>query len=66
MGLEDLSKLPLEAALMFDAVQIFARAFKRFKDAVKGDARTLSCTDSDSWEHGTSLSNFVRDVSTEK
>lgn len=63
MGLEDLSKLPLEAALMFDAVYIFARAFKRFKDAVKGDARTLDCTALDSWEHGTSLSNFIRDVS---
>ncbi|XP_031827369.1 glutamate receptor ionotropic, kainate 2 isoform X2 [Nomia melanderi] len=59
-GLDDPSQLRVEPALMYDAVQLFARAFKRLKDAIKGDVKQLSCNDTSSWEHGYSLSNFMR------
>lgn len=59
-GLDDPSKLRVEPALMYDAVQLFARAFKDLKDAVKGDVKQLPCNGSMSWEHGYSLSNFMR------
>ena len=62
MGLEDLSKMRVEWALMFDAVQLFGRAFKQFKDAVKGNIRALACDGYDNWEHGASLANFMRAV----
>lgn len=62
-GLNDPSELRVEPALMYDAVQLFARAFKRLKDAIKGDVRQLPCNGSLSWEHGYSLSNFMRLVS---
>ncbi|XP_076751091.1 glutamate receptor ionotropic, kainate 2 isoform X2 [Xylocopa sonorina] len=54
------SQLRVEQALMYDAVQLFARAFKRLKDAIKGDMKQLPCNGTQSWEHGYSLSNFMR------
>lgn len=65
-GLDDLSQLRVEPALMYDAVQLFARAFKQLKDATKGDVKVLSCNGGDRWEHGLSLSNFMRSVRCEK
>lgn len=62
-GLEDPRKLRVEHALMYDAVQLFARAFKRLKDTIKGDVKKLPCNGSVSWEHGFSLNNFIRVVS---
>lgn len=62
MELEDLSKMRVEWALIYDAVQLFARAFKQFKEAVKGNVRALTCDGFDSWEHGASLANFIRAV----
>ena len=59
-GFDDPSQLRVEPALMYDAVQLFARAFKRLKDAVKGDVKQLPCNGTISWEHGYSLSNFIR------
>lgn len=61
-GLDDLSQLRVEPALMYDAVQLFARAFKQLKDATRGDVKVLSCNESDRWENGLSLSNFMRSV----
>ncbi|XP_026666489.1 glutamate receptor ionotropic, kainate 3-like [Ceratina calcarata] len=59
-GLDDPSQLRVEPALMYDAVQLFARAFKQLKDAIKGDVKQLPCNGTMSWEHGYSLSNFMR------
>ncbi|XP_076658018.1 glutamate receptor ionotropic, kainate 2 isoform X2 [Halictus rubicundus] len=59
-GLDYASQLRVEPALMYDAVQLFARAFKHLKDAVKGDVKQLFCNGSLSWDHGYSLSNFIR------
>ncbi|XP_070167335.1 glutamate receptor ionotropic, kainate 2-like isoform X5 [Polyergus mexicanus] len=63
-GLDDASQLQVEPALMYDAVQLFARAFKQLKDAIKGDVKNLPCDGSDRWEHGLSLSNFMRSTET--
>lgn len=62
-GLESPSDIRIEVALMFDAMQLFAKAFKQLKDAVKGDVRSLPCNGTLSWEHGLSLNNFFRLVS---
>ncbi|XP_076391777.1 glutamate receptor ionotropic, kainate 2 isoform X2 [Megachile rotundata] len=59
-GFDDASQLRVESALMYDAVQLFARGFKQLKDAVKGDVKQLTCNDTSNWEHGSSLSNFIR------
>ncbi|XP_057319651.1 glutamate receptor ionotropic, kainate 3-like isoform X2 [Microplitis mediator] len=60
MGLEDLSKMRTDWALMFDAIQLFSRAFKQLEEAVEGDVKALACDALDNWEHGASLSNFIR------
>ena len=62
MGLDSLSKLRVEPALTYDAVQLFARAFKQFQDAVKGNIKSLDCNGADNWELGASLSNILRSV----
>lgn len=62
-GLSGPTNMPIETALMFDSMQLFARAFKQLKDAVKGDVKALPCNGSLSWEHGLSLTNFIRLVS---
>ncbi|XP_014479803.1 PREDICTED: glutamate receptor ionotropic, kainate 2-like isoform X2 [Dinoponera quadriceps] len=60
-NLDDSSKLRTEPALMYDAVQLFARALKQLRDATKqGDVKELPCDGSERWEHGLSLSNFMR------
>lgn len=65
-GLDDPTQLQVEPALMYDAVQLFARAFKQLKNAINGDVKKLPCDGSDRWEHGLSLSNFMRSVRGEK
>ncbi|XP_011061173.1 PREDICTED: glutamate receptor ionotropic, kainate 2-like [Acromyrmex echinatior] len=57
-------QLRVEHALMYDAVQLFARAFKQLKDATKGNVKKLSCDGDSRWEHGLSLSNFMRSTET--
>lgn len=64
MGLDSLSQLRVGEALTYDGVQLFARSFKRFNDAVQGNVRSLACEVSDNWEFGASLSNYIRTVST--
>ncbi|XP_076178431.1 glutamate receptor ionotropic, kainate 2 isoform X2 [Ptiloglossa arizonensis] len=59
-GLDDPTKLRVEPALMYDAVQLFAKAFNHLQDAIEGDVKQLSCNGSESWEHGYSLNNFIR------
>ncbi|XP_061943148.1 glutamate receptor ionotropic, kainate 2-like isoform X5 [Apis cerana] len=59
-GLDNPRQLRVEPALMYDAVQLFARAFKQLKDSIEGDVKKLPCNDTINWEHGYSLSNFMR------
>lgn len=61
-GLDDVSKLRLEPALIYDAVQLFARAYKQLNDATDGEVKKIMCNDTERWEHGLSLSNFMRSV----
>ncbi|XP_018340936.1 PREDICTED: glutamate receptor ionotropic, kainate 2-like isoform X2 [Trachymyrmex septentrionalis] len=63
-NLDDPSQLQVEHALMYDAVQLFARAFKQLKDATKGNVKKLLCDGDSRWEHGLSLSNFMRSTET--
>lgn len=62
LGITEANQLTLEQALMFDGVQLFARAFKQLSDSVKGELKQLPCDGSENWEHGISLSNFIRSV----
>ena len=62
-GLNDPSELRVEPALMYDAVQLFARAFNRLRYTIKANVKPLLCNGSISWEHGFSLNNFIRVVS---
>lgn len=62
MGLEDLSKMRTEWALIFDAVQLFSRAFEQLEEAVEVEVKELACDGVDNWEHGASLGNFIRAV----
>lgn len=64
--LDNPSQLRVEHALMYDAVQLFAKAFKQLEDATKGNVKQLSCDGNSRWEHGLSLSNFMRSVRQEK
>ncbi|KAK2579601.1 hypothetical protein KPH14_010895 [Odynerus spinipes] len=59
-NLTDPSQLRIEAALAFDAVQLFARGMALLEDSVTGDLKQLSCNETKSWEFGYSLSNFIR------
>ncbi|KAK9303596.1 hypothetical protein QLX08_004759 [Tetragonisca angustula] len=59
-GLNDPSELRVEPALMYDAVQLFARAFNRLRYTIKANVKPLLCNGSISWEHGFSLNNFMR------
>lgn len=62
-GLNDPSQLRVEPALMYDAVQLFARAFSRLRYTIKANVKALPCNSGVSWEHGFSLNNFMRVVS---
>ncbi|XP_011690717.1 PREDICTED: glutamate receptor ionotropic, kainate 2-like isoform X2 [Wasmannia auropunctata] len=61
-NLADGSHLRVEAALAYDAVQLFASGYTRFRDSVKkyGDVKKLSCNRTEIWGHGFSLSNYIR------
>ncbi|XP_048512589.1 glutamate receptor ionotropic, kainate 2-like [Athalia rosae] len=59
-GLESISQLTVEAALVYDGVQTFGRALKQLDDAIVADVETSLCENSESWEHGSSLMNFMR------
>jgi ionotropic kainate glutamate receptor 4 len=49
-------------ALIHDAVQLFARALHRL-DSPSVDIKPLDCASQNNWGHGTSLINFMKDVS---
>ncbi|XP_012251025.2 glutamate receptor ionotropic, kainate 2-like isoform X2 [Athalia rosae] len=59
-GLESPSQLTVEAALVYDGVQLFGRALKQLDDAIMADVKLSLCNNLESWEHGSSLMNFMR------
>ncbi|XP_077258758.1 glutamate receptor ionotropic, kainate 2-like isoform X2 [Temnothorax americanus] len=59
-NLPDGSHLRVEAALAYDAVQLFASGYARLRKGIKGNLKNLSCSSTEVWEHGFSLSNYMR------
>ncbi|XP_014608313.1 PREDICTED: glutamate receptor ionotropic, kainate 2-like [Polistes canadensis] len=53
-------QLRLEPALMYDAVQLFAQTLKQLNGVTNDDVKQLPCNGSMSWEHGSTLLNFMR------
>ena len=66
MRLDSIDQLRSEPALIYDSIQFFARAFKRFKEAVEGNVKALECDAIDNWDFGESLNNYIRTVSISK
>lgn len=54
------TQLTVEAALVYDSVQLFGRALKQLDDAIIANVKTELCDNRNSWEHGSSLMNFMR------
>ncbi|XP_070167336.1 glutamate receptor ionotropic, kainate 2-like isoform X1 [Polyergus mexicanus] len=54
------SHLKVEAALAYDAVQLFAKGYARLRDSVNGNTKKLFCNRTEIWGHGFSLSNYMR------
>lgn len=60
-GYASVNMLTVNQALMYDAVQLLARAFKEMDDIVK-HVPPLPCDGSEVWEHGETLTNYIRTV----
>jgi hypothetical protein len=58
---EVLCVMQVSMALIHDAVQLFAHALRRL-DSRAVNIRPLDCESQDSWGHGASLINFMKDV----
>uniref|UniRef100_T1IYW2 Glutamate receptor ionotropic, kainate 2 n=1 Tax=Strigamia maritima TaxID=126957 RepID=T1IYW2_STRMM len=58
------NNLRAEAALMYDAVMLFATALTDLDLSNKIDIRPLSCDSNDAWAHGNSLINYMKLVQT--
>ncbi|XP_011157526.3 glutamate receptor ionotropic, kainate 2 isoform X2 [Solenopsis invicta] len=59
-NLTDGSHLRVEAALAYDAVQLFASGYARLRDSIYVNLTKLSCSGTEIWGHGSSLSNYMR------
>jgi len=53
-------RMQTETALIYDAVQLFARALHDLDRSQNVDTRPLSCDGSDTWRHGNSLVNYMK------
>ncbi|KAL0117227.1 hypothetical protein PUN28_010223 [Cardiocondyla obscurior] len=54
------SHLRVEAALAYDAVQLFASGYARLRNGINENFKKLSCNSTEIWGHGVSLSNYMR------
>ncbi|XP_015522024.2 glutamate receptor ionotropic, kainate 2 [Neodiprion lecontei] len=63
-GVESPSQITVEAALIYDGVQVFGRALRELDDTVVADAKSSLCHNVTSWEHGSSLMNIMRSIET--
>lgn len=50
----------VETALIYDAVKLFADALQRLKVSKNIDSKKLYCNQSNSWEHGLSVINYMK------
>lgn len=62
LNLADGSHLRVEAALAYDAVQLFASSYARLLCNSEENLEKLSCNRMKIWEHSFSLSNYIRNV----
>lgn len=64
-GIQSVEKLRVEEALMFDAIALFAQAYKdlTYENAIKGAKLSENYTEPDPWIHGLSLKNYILYVS---
>lgn len=64
-GIQSVEKLRVEEALMFDAVALFAQAYKdmSYNHPIKGKKLSENYTEPDPWTHGLSLRNYILYVS---
>lgn len=53
----------LEAALVYDGVQLLAKALHEMDRSQEVMPKSLSCDAADSWSQGINLVNFMRNVS---
>ncbi|XP_029164967.1 glutamate receptor ionotropic, kainate 2-like [Nylanderia fulva] len=56
------SHLKVEAALAYDAVQLFASGYAQLRDSINGNLKKLFCNRTETWGHGFSLSNYMRNT----
>jgi hypothetical protein len=54
--------LQTETALMYDAVHLFARALHVLDASQQIEVKSLSCDLTDTWDHGYSLINYMKNV----
>ena len=50
------------AALMYDAVYLFARSLQQLSEAHNVETGPLTCGGTNSWKQGSSLHNFIKMV----
>ena len=58
--------LQTETALMYDAALLFATALSELDRSQEIETAVLSCDSEQSWEHGNSLINYMKLVSTQR
>ncbi|XP_042214385.1 glutamate receptor ionotropic, kainate 2-like isoform X2 [Homarus americanus] len=57
---DDIKKVTTEAALMYDAVTLFAKALDDLDNSREVNIIQLHCEGDNTWQHGTSLINFMK------
>ena len=53
-------RIKTEAALMYDAVQVFANALSKLGSSQVINTKSINCEGDNFWEHGYSLINFMK------
>lgn len=61
-NLDDINQLTLEAALVYDSVQLFGRALKQMEHAYNVNVRTSLCKKHHNWVDGPIVLNYMRGV----
>lgn len=57
---DEIKQITTEAALMFDAVHLFARALSDLDGSKEVQISTLYCEGDKTWQHGNSLINYMK------
>lgn len=61
----DPHRISSSAVLLYDAIRLYAAALNELDSSNQVSAKVMDCdSDSDSWEHGYSILNYMRTVRT--